>query len=346
MRDGTLIEVRGDEALVVFDSARQAIRAAMDLQRQFVEETRSDPDLPLHVGIGVDSGEAVALPDGSFRGAALNVAARLCSIAHGGEVLISDGASHLAGRLPGVRYIDRGRVNLKGIEDPLHVVLAAPEEAPHPARSRTRLSLPAPRRLGWGLGLGVALIAALTAFGVVYLTSGNTGEGGRAATGGELGGADAARAGVISLIPSALAGNCVEQSVPNVGALETAVCVQSSGQRGFTPDRWEVSIYPSGSAVREAYEAEQDRHDLDADQGRCNRLTWGGEGAWAHGPEKPGGRRLCFFDGNDAVILWTHEKLKQPTHRDVLAVAREGGSDHANLTSWWGYAHHLIGKVE
>jgi hypothetical protein len=30
----------------------------------------------------------------------------------------------------------------------------------------------------------------------------------------------------------------------------------------------------------------------------------------------------------------------------VLAIAREGGSDHANLTSWWGYAHHLIGKVE
>jgi Adenylate and Guanylate cyclase catalytic domain len=321
MRDGTLIEVRGDEALVVFDSARQAIRAAMDLQRHFIEETRTDPDLPLHVGIGVDSGEAVALGDGSFRGAALNAAARLCSIAHGGEVLISDGASHLAGRLPGVRYIDRGRVNLKGIEDPVHVVLAAPEEAPQPSRSRSRISLPAPTRLGWGLGLGVALIAALTAFGVVYLTSGNTGEGGRAATGGELGGANAARAGVMSLIPAALAGNCVKQSVANVGAIETAVCVQSSGQTNFTPDRWEVSIYPSGSALQAAYEGERGRRDLDAD-------------------------RLCYFDGNDAVILWTHEKLRQPTHRDVLAVAREGGSDHANLTSWWGYAHHLIGKVE
>jgi Adenylate and Guanylate cyclase catalytic domain len=347
LRAGTMIEVRGDEALVVFESARQAIRAATDLQKQFAEETRSDPDLPLRVGIGIDSGEAIALEDGSFRGAALNVAARLCSIAHGGEVLITDGTSHLAGRLPGVTYIDRGRVHLKGIEDPVHVVRAAPEEEKQEAPSRSRISLPAPKRLGWGLGLAVALIAAATATAVVYLTGENKGEGGRAATVDELGSTDARRAGVIALIPTGLARNCVKQQVANVGAVETAVCVQpASGGSGFTPDRWEVSVYPSGPAVRQAYSTELARHDLTADQGKCNRLTWGGESPWSHGPGKPGGRRLCYFDGNDAVIVWTHERLRQPTHRDVLALAREGGSDHANLTSWWGYAHHLIGKVE
>lgn len=348
LRGGQMVEVRGDEALVVFDSARQAIRAATDLQKQFAEETRNDPELPLRVGIGIDAGEAIALEDGSFRGAALNVAARLCSIAHGGEVLITDGMSHLAGRLPGVTYIDRGSVHLKGIEDPVHVVRAAPQEETQQATTpaRPRLSLPAPKRLGWGLGLAVVLIAAATATAVVYLTSEGKGEGGRAATVGELGTRDATRAGVISLIPASLARNCVKQQVANVGAVETAVCVQpASGGRSFTPDRWEVSVYPNGAAVRQAYAAEQTRHDLTSDQGRCNRLTWGGEGAWSHGPGKPGGRRLCYFEGNDAVVLWTHERLKQPTHRDVLAVAREGASDHANLTSWWGYAHHLIGKV-
>lgn len=348
LRGGTLVEVRGDEALVVFESARQAIRAAVDLQKQFVEETRADSDLPLRVGIGIDSGEAVALEDGSFRGAALNMAARLCAIAHGGEVVVSEGTSHLAGRLPGVRYIDRGRVHLKGIEDSVHVMLAAAEGEQQQKRPRKRLSLPAPTRLGWGVGLAVALIAATTATAVVYLTGENKGEGGAAATstGGELGSTDATRVGVIALIPSGLARNCVKQPVQNIGAVETAVCVQRSGQAGFTPDRWEVSIYPSGSALREAYNAERGRHDLATDQGKCNRLTWGGEGAWSHGPGKPGGRRLCYFDGNDAVIVWSHERLGQPTHRDVLCVAREGGTDHASLTSWWAYAHHLIGKVQ
>jgi class 3 adenylate cyclase len=346
LRGGTLIEVRGDEALVVFESARQAIRAAMDLQKQFAEETRADPDLPLRVGIGIDSGEAIPIEDGSFRGAALNVAARLCAIAHGGEVLVSDGTSHLAGRLPGVRYIDRGRVHLKGIEGAAHVVLAAPEEQPE-SRQRTRLSLPSPKRLGWGLGLIVVLIAAVTATAVVYLTGGNQGEPGAAAPGSETGSKDARRASVIALMPAGLAQNCIKQPAANVGAVETAVCIQPAGGRAsFTPDRWEVSIYPSGPALRAAYEGERSRRDLAPGQGRCNRLTWGGEGAWSHGPGKPGGRRLCYFDGNDAVILWTHERLGQPTHRDVLAIAREGGSDHANLTSWWGYAHHLIGKVE
>jgi hypothetical protein len=81
------------------------------------------------------------------------------------------------------------------------------------------------------------------------------------------------------------------------------------------------------------------------DQGKCNALTWGGEGPWAHGPGKPGGRRLCYFDGDDAVIVWTHERLGQANHRDILAIAREGGSDHARLFGWWAYAHHLIGKI-
>jgi class 3 adenylate cyclase len=349
LRGGKLIEVRGDEGLVVFDSARQAIRAAMDLQKQFAEETKSDPDLPLNVGIGLDSGEAVALEDGSFRGAALNVAARLCAIAHGGEVFVSDGTSHLAGRVPGIRFIDRGQVHLKGIEDPVHVIRVAPEEEPEPEPEgppRGRISLSAPKRLGWGLGLGVAVIAALVAAGVVYLTGETKGEEGGAAPTGELGRNDASRAGVVALIPANLARNCVKQPAANVGAVQTAVCLQQAGaQTNFTPDRWEVSIYPSGTAVRRAYNALKGQQDVAPDQGKCNRLTWGGEGAWSHGPGKPGGRRFCYFDGNDAVIVWSHQRLGQPTHRDILAIAREGGSDHANLTSWWGYVHHLIGKI-
>jgi class 3 adenylate cyclase len=66
---GELIELRGDEALVVFDSAREAIRTAVELQRQFVDQTVSDPRMPLPVGIGLDAGEAVPVEDG-YRGGA------------------------------------------------------------------------------------------------------------------------------------------------------------------------------------------------------------------------------------------------------------------------------------
>src|ERR687898_1141565 len=87
-RGGTLLELRGDEALCVFGSAREAIRTAVELQERFVEETTDAPELPLTVGIGLDAGEAVAV-EGGYRGGALNLAARLWGQARGGEILAS-----------------------------------------------------------------------------------------------------------------------------------------------------------------------------------------------------------------------------------------------------------------
>ena len=114
-RGGTVVELRGDEALCVFGSPRGALRAAVDLQRRCADELRADPSLPLRVGIGIDAGEAVAVA-GGYRGGALNLAARLCSIAGPGEVLVSEGIVHLARHVDEMSYVDRGRVELKGMD--------------------------------------------------------------------------------------------------------------------------------------------------------------------------------------------------------------------------------------
>ena len=132
---GALIEVRGDEALAVFDSARQAIRVATDLQEQLVAETIADPTLPLAVGIGLDAGEAVRVGDG-YRGGALNLAARLCSLAGPGEVLASREVSHLARKVEGVEYVERGSVRLKGLSDPIDVIRVRPEHEDPDRESR------------------------------------------------------------------------------------------------------------------------------------------------------------------------------------------------------------------
>ena len=63
-RGGEVIELRGDEALAVFASSRQALAAAAELQARFADETAADPDLPLHVGIGLDAGEAIPVEGG------------------------------------------------------------------------------------------------------------------------------------------------------------------------------------------------------------------------------------------------------------------------------------------
>jgi len=135
-RDGSVIELRGDEALAVFASPRQAIRAAVDLQDRFLRETTEAPDLPLAVGIGLDAGEAVPVGDG-FRGGALNTAARLCSVAAPGEILGSESVVHLARTVEGVTYDDRGALRLKGLAEPVDVSAIASGRVDVPRQMRS-----------------------------------------------------------------------------------------------------------------------------------------------------------------------------------------------------------------
>jgi DNA-binding NarL/FixJ family response regulator/class 3 adenylate cyclase len=127
--EGELLELRGDEALSVFGSARDAISAAAALQERFVAETVRDPEMPLLVGIGLDVGEAVPV-EGGYRGAALNLAARLCSLAAPGEILASAITTQLAGPMTGIAYQERGETRLKGLNREVPVVRVRPAEDP------------------------------------------------------------------------------------------------------------------------------------------------------------------------------------------------------------------------
>ena len=335
---GGLVEMRGDEALVAFTSARAAIRAAVDLQAQF-REAAEELEIPLRVGIGIDSGEAVELEDGSFRGSALNVAARLCGRASGGEVIISEATSRLAGRLTGLHYSDGGRVRLKNIAERVHVFKVYSELDAPPSTRWAWLVGKEKRSLSVRLALLVSLVAAATAVGVVYLTAGEP----TGAAPPQLPGQRPERASnLATVVPEQIWVDCVVQEVPSARADETAACEPASG----LPDRWEISSYRDGDELNAAYGSEVGRRsDIRRDTGQCNAFSWGGERVWHHGPGKPGGRVLCYFDGNDAVIVWTHGRLNQPSHIDIMVTAREGGSDHAGLTSWWRPWHHVIGKA-
>jgi peptide/nickel transport system substrate-binding protein len=175
-RDGTLLELRGDEALCVFSSARQAIRAAVELQERFVKETLEQPELPLTVGIGLDAGEAVPV-QGGYRGGALNLAARLCGQARAGEILASREITHLARAVDGVRYEDRGTLSLKGLPDPVSIVRVVPEGVDAVERLRPFASAPPPppraSKRRWAVAVGVAVVLALVAFSIPVLRSGD-----------------------------------------------------------------------------------------------------------------------------------------------------------------------------
>ena len=74
--EGLVVEVRGDEVMAVFTSARRALRAAVDLLARCATMTATFP--ALRAGVGLDVGEPISVP-GGYRGEVINVAARLCA---------------------------------------------------------------------------------------------------------------------------------------------------------------------------------------------------------------------------------------------------------------------------
>jgi WD40 repeat protein/class 3 adenylate cyclase len=122
-RSGLVIELRGDEALAVFDDPGQAVRASLEFQATCSEESHADPSFPLPVGIGIDVGDAVPVEDG-YRGVALNMAARLCSNAGAGQVLVTRAIVESAALDGQVAFEERGPASFKGFEEAVDVIEA------------------------------------------------------------------------------------------------------------------------------------------------------------------------------------------------------------------------------
>ncbi len=105
--EGTVDKFVGDEIMVLWgapvthdDDPSRAVRAAVEMQEALVEFNRmreSEGQGSLHIGIGLNTGELVAGYIGSTRtmsysviGDAVNTAARLCSAAKAGQIIISE----------------------------------------------------------------------------------------------------------------------------------------------------------------------------------------------------------------------------------------------------------------
>ena len=137
-RAGEVLDVRGDEVLAMFDSAREAIVAAVSLRDAL--EGEATQELPLLAGIGIDAGEAVAVEEGGFRGRALNMAARLCARARPGEILVTPELAHVAGSIEGLLFEERGPVRLKGISRPIRLNAVVPTSIAAPGERRPPLT--------------------------------------------------------------------------------------------------------------------------------------------------------------------------------------------------------------
>jgi predicted ATPase/class 3 adenylate cyclase len=131
---GHLVKTTGDGVHAVFATARDAMEAALAAQHDLLSAVW-ETDEPLKVRMGVHTGEA-ELRDGDYYGTALNRAARLMSVAHGEQILVSLSAAELVSDdLPdGLALIDLGEQRLRDLSRPERIfqVIAAtlPSEFP------------------------------------------------------------------------------------------------------------------------------------------------------------------------------------------------------------------------
>jgi class 3 adenylate cyclase/pimeloyl-ACP methyl ester carboxylesterase len=112
---GAVIDAKtlGDGILATFPAASQAIAAGLRCA-----EEGSNAGLPLHVGL--HAGDVIRESDNVF-GGAVNIAARISSLAQPGEVLVSRTVADLGRTSAGVTFEDRGEPELKGVAEPVRV---------------------------------------------------------------------------------------------------------------------------------------------------------------------------------------------------------------------------------
>ncbi len=125
---GEIVQFYGDGTLSVFPSAVQAVKAAVDIQRQF----QLDPPIPGRIGLHI--GDIVHDQDG-VHGDGVNVAARVQGLAIPGSVLVSGRVYEELKNHPHISTRALGDFELKNVQRPLsiHAVSASTLAVPSPA---------------------------------------------------------------------------------------------------------------------------------------------------------------------------------------------------------------------
>lgn len=118
---GRLINTAGDAFLVEFDTTEQAVRCALEIQADLAFRQREvPPERRLLFRIGINRGE-IRVDGTNIFGTAVNVAARLQSLASPGTIFVSSVVRDEIPEPTGYVFTDRGELSLKNIARPVRV---------------------------------------------------------------------------------------------------------------------------------------------------------------------------------------------------------------------------------
>jgi adenylate cyclase len=159
---GRIIKSTGDGFLVEFESISEAVRCAVEMQREMAERNMEVPaERRIEFRVGINLGDIVA-EDHDIFGDGVNVAARLEALADPAGICISRTVrDNIRDKLPYV-FEDRGDHQVKNIARPVRVyalspaAIAATDLAAPPQGKKTRVGI------GIGFAAAICVVAAGT----------------------------------------------------------------------------------------------------------------------------------------------------------------------------------------
>ena len=329
---GAEIRTEGDSFFVVFPSVSSAVACGLAIQA-----AGSGTDGP-GVGVGIHAGETIDT-GGGFVGSAVNIAARVCAVARPGEVLVTDTVRSLTQNVLDVRFVPRGRRQLKGVAEP--VILYSVQDADGtavgmPRRGHATRSLAA---------IGGTGLAAAVAVGAIVVVTGLLRPGGAPRAGGTgsssspstVASPSQGRSPAVSVAPT-LTGRELE-ILPHVPALYKASCVSAPGLIGraqiacTVPDVGRITyiLFDSVEGMRAEYakrwgKLRDEAHVPGIEV--CPEPTYSRPAYGSSGTQS--GEIVCYHDVGRANIVWTDEGQR------IISIAI--GDEEISLPTlveWW-----------
>ena len=159
-QNGRVVDAKGDNILAEFPSVVDALRCAVEIQREVGERNAELPEARrMQFRIGVNLGDVIEEKE-TIYGDGVNIAARLEALADPGGIAISGTTFDSVGKKLPLGYEFIGEQQVKNIERPIRVyrVLTAPEHAGK-VIGEERRGLPKWQRTALAAVVGLVLLA-------------------------------------------------------------------------------------------------------------------------------------------------------------------------------------------
>jgi class 3 adenylate cyclase len=115
-KDGIVVKTMGDGIMAAFAELSSAVYAAVEIHRAVRKRNAEYPSQSIDIGIGLASGMPI-MKDIDLIGNSVNLSQRLCTMAKGGQILVTERFAHETTPPDGCHFMSLGRRGLKGLAD-------------------------------------------------------------------------------------------------------------------------------------------------------------------------------------------------------------------------------------